>query len=1157
MDENKKSKNLDLKNTKNNKLETTTAKPFPEYDKEVEDLNEYIKDESVFNIGLVAPYGAGKSSVIKNYLNKLTPKEKEKICYISVANFQSIINNKKNNPIEETNDIIEDNDSYNIDEQEIERSVLQQIFYQNSSFAVRDSNFSRIGGFKRIYITGGVLLTALVFSVIFIALQFFNFNNPFYILNGTVRNWICWSLFGIDVLIFCFIGIYFSKHKSIKKVKISEVEIEGNDASSIKSFNKNIDEIIYRFQKLKYNIVIIEDLDRFKNHLIFAKLKELCTLLNLNSKRKITFIYAVKDSMFSNEEERSKFFDAIVSIIPSLTSANAYSILGSEVETRIGKDINKYLIDEVSAYIPNRRVVTNIINDYISYERKINNKDKNLLFALMSYKNIKPKEFEKMQLGSGIILKQLNEKKESVKKNLIQHLIKEKEDLQQKLHDIDQKKSDAKFNGMKELIYIFEGVAKEYYNSIKRNGYRFYSLNQQISTFKDLNNVKVLYLYYGNTQNDNVSLKEVEKFYQKPEGYFYEQEKLFSGAFDKEKEEIMVKIHDIDTEIVKISNLNYKELFDETPESFSDFENSIERLLLVNGYINENYPYILSKDSSRLNAEDLKILESINNKQKIEFSADVTDAEAIVYRLNPARFATNNTLNFKLLFCLLKNKNKKFKSHLENFKIFLKEEENSKILVELVSQYDKDEPQVIEFLQMLILFFPSIWTQVYFVYAVENKFNDKLISQVIYPLKSYFEKMNSTTTLSQYLSKTKSYDLNELDISLFNTLSSQYRIIVEDLTRVTRKDLLQHIIDHCSYNFSKSNINYIMESYYSFKHDDIGAKNYECVLTTKNDSLINYVKKHFDEYVHFVYMDDCTYHLSQTIIESILLDDEISLKSKEVIIIKETNSTRFNNDFSSDTFKLLMKNNKLSLNNTEAEYEKLKSVDENLFIDYMNKSKALLNIGQDINKYNNSLKLFILNNVDIKDYYFNISNSSLSILNFDNNVEVSKLLCNNNKFKFEIKAVNNVSNDEVRNLYIKYFSNNFVENINLCDYQTISRLILSNSLKSEDFDFIINNIQTNVLNQAINISGNSLNYLKKINFTVERLKWFLNNYGDENYKLEVLENMRSKISSSEFLSLTKTYIKSETIEKKGSRGFKYQYHKLCNSESSNESNSAS
>ncbi len=116
---------------------------------------------------------------------------------------------------------------------------------------------------------------------------------------------------------------------------------------------------------------------------------------------------------------------------------------------------------------------------------------------------------------------------------------------------------------------------------------------------------------------------------------------------------------------------------------------------------------------------------------------------------------------------------------------------------------------------------------------------------------------------------------------------------------------------------------------------------------------------------------------------------------------------------------------------------------------------------------------------------------------------------------------------------------------------------MSNSLKNEDLDFIINNIQTNVLNQAINISGNSLNYLKKINFTVERLKWFLNNYGGENYKLEVLGNMRSKISANEFLSLTKIHLKNETIDKKGSRGFKYQYHRLCNNESFCESNSAS
>lgn len=56
------------------------------YDKYAEVLHNKIKDTDVYNIGVIAPYGAGKSSLIKTYQDKYP---KEKTITISLANFNA------------------------------------------------------------------------------------------------------------------------------------------------------------------------------------------------------------------------------------------------------------------------------------------------------------------------------------------------------------------------------------------------------------------------------------------------------------------------------------------------------------------------------------------------------------------------------------------------------------------------------------------------------------------------------------------------------------------------------------------------------------------------------------------------------------------------------------------------------------------------------------------------------------------------------------------------------------------------------------------------------------------------------------------------------------------------------------------------------------
>ena len=81
----------------------------------------------------------------------------------------------------------------------------------------------------------------------------------------------------------------------LNKLNLKDGEIEIVENTSI--FNKHLDEILYFFEKTDYNVVMLEDLDRFESTDIFLKLRELNLLLNESKviERKIFFVYAVRD----------------------------------------------------------------------------------------------------------------------------------------------------------------------------------------------------------------------------------------------------------------------------------------------------------------------------------------------------------------------------------------------------------------------------------------------------------------------------------------------------------------------------------------------------------------------------------------------------------------------------------------------------------------------------------------------------------------------------------------------------------------------------------------------------------------------------------------------------------------------------------------------
>ena len=138
---------------------------------------------------------------------------------------------------------------------------------------------------------------------------------------------------------------------SIKKLNLkgTEIEIDKNISKSI--LNNHIDEIIYFFEATDYNVVIIEDLDRFGKSEVFTKLREINLLINNSKKVKqdVVFIYAIKDDMFLNKD-RSKFFDYMLPVIPIVNFSNSGDKLKKMLKGESIK-IDNDLIDDLSLFV--------------------------------------------------------------------------------------------------------------------------------------------------------------------------------------------------------------------------------------------------------------------------------------------------------------------------------------------------------------------------------------------------------------------------------------------------------------------------------------------------------------------------------------------------------------------------------------------------------------------------------------------------------------------------------------------------------------------------------------------------------------------------------------------------------------------------------------
>ncbi|RZM17668.1 MAG: hypothetical protein EOO88_42770, partial [Pedobacter sp.] len=323
----------------------TSAKDLARVKPYMDLLKKTIDAPGITNIALTGNYGSGKSTIINTFQAGHSEYEYLRISLASFGNVSDEMEKyqKEEGPVQKEREpkpktqpkkpvkSITDKKAAKEKKEEIERllevSILQQIFYHVKPSSIPDSRFKRITNIKdwHIFIIATYFVLWVASTFILFKFDFINRINP---ASWSTKLDFDWSAPPVFLIFFAGIG-FFAKSivRLLNNSKINKVNIKGElelgDKLDKSVFNEHLEEILYFFERTKFNLVVIEDLDRFYSTDIFTKLRELNTLLNnsLSIKdrkghKEIVFLYAISDETFSDKNERVKFFEFIIPVIP-------------------------------------------------------------------------------------------------------------------------------------------------------------------------------------------------------------------------------------------------------------------------------------------------------------------------------------------------------------------------------------------------------------------------------------------------------------------------------------------------------------------------------------------------------------------------------------------------------------------------------------------------------------------------------------------------------------------------------------------------------------------------------------------------------------------------------------------------------------------------
>lgn len=847
----------------------------------VRDLHKAIKADDVLNIALTGPYGSGKSSVLYTLMS--LKDEEWKYLPISLATLDDGKHQKEqekeaenqqagqsNQTTERENEKDSSDERNNEDYKEklnrrIEYSILQQLIYRETIDTLPNSRFKRI-----IHITPkqisrlacGFTGTIFAFAVLFepswmridslysIFSQGFVFN-----LIGDIAA-LLYLLFVLYVIAEYVIRIYGST--KLNKLNFKDGEIEIKDENSI--FNRHLDEILYFFQATDYNVVVIEDLDRFDTPDIFLKLRELNFLLNNSAVvgRKIKFIYAVKDDMFK-DSSRTKFFDYITTVIPVINPSNSKDKLKEELEKRGHKDeIKADDLEDIAFFIDDMRLLKNIANEYHQYHKRLFVNGTELshskLLAMIVYKNYYPDDFSALHNRHGKVYQCVcHETKQELTKFALQILNKRKEEMA-KRHETKERNRHLKACELR-MIYVNGYVTHINSNlisiKINDNYYETSAIWKDEDLFNELiQKERIEYKYFNSysiyTSHTNIRFGEIEKKIDPKTSYAQRLAAITTKDKDLDREEEELK-----KEEYRINSFSLKQLFMQFKmnecEAFQKINLApMMNLFIRRGYIDEDYyDYISYFYPNTISQNDRLLLIAMKLDKSPEYNAKIDKIKSFVAQLPTYAYLSDSVLNINLLDYLGKHTN----IERERFLLFMARLEQPAAKMDFLAQYYKEGKQIYNVFNHYIN-----WNVIDSWTAVLNcEYKDILVEAWLrFCENSHIDEFQKAWLKNNYDYIASRYDC--FDDKKINFIAGAY--YYEELTNTSRP-LLELIIKCDSYTLTKHNISLLLNQI----SDRVGANENNVTLTrikrAGRKEIIERIQENLEECIQNVFQDIC------------------------------------------------------------------------------------------------------------------------------------------------------------------------------------------------------------------------------------------------------------------------------------------------------------
>ena len=632
-----------------------------------------MQNPAVRNIALTGPYGSGKTSVI----NTFERTSEYRFLNISLATFSDPDNRDKESASADS----EDSEENTV---RIERSIIQQMLYGAESNALPYSRFKRISKPRSIE------LNALFFVAWLLGCGYVYRNRDDFPTTFSIQDinwlWITTAVFACLYTSLLVSKLIRASHSlTIKRLSLQNGEIELDRVPESSILNKHLDEIIYFFDERKYDVVVFEDLDRFKNTEIFIKLREINKILNDCRKHRksafirrplapIKFIYAIKDDVFSNTD-RSKFFDFIVPVIPIINNSNSREMLAQCINPAGSiKHIEGRFLSEVSLYIDDLRLIKNISNEYAIYQSKVGgvpNLEK--LLAIIIYKNLYPRDFEELHHGKGALFAIVEKRKEAIAKAAA-----EADMAISNLKSAIRGSEDELCRNQSELAKIFlgqlcisasaEGGFLGVYASDVLISLDELMQEEQFRRLYPEKNLCVQTRIMWNHQPQNkryqtgLSFREIEE--KAIPGFTFEEkyERLKNKEVQR-RQHINHEIEKIKEHKSELSRKPLREIFKHAGFDAEQFirdsgikDSRLLTYLIRNGYLDETYHlYISIFHEGRLSRNDWSYIQAIRDFQSVEPLAQIDNPEEVANEMRAEDFGAEHVLNVALIDYLMED----------------------------------------------------------------------------------------------------------------------------------------------------------------------------------------------------------------------------------------------------------------------------------------------------------------------------------------------------------------------------------------------------------------------------------------------------------------------------------------------------------------------